>query len=71
MTTLGFKYSRMYGFSACIAHDGEFLFAEAEEHIGRINHAVDFICQGWLAPRAIFATDRLPCSVACGKENRW
>jgi len=71
MISLGFKYSRIHGSSACIARDGEFLFAMAEERVGRINHPVEFICRGWLAPCAIFATGRLPSSVARGKENRW
>ncbi len=71
MITLGFKYSRMRGSSACIPRDGEWLFAVVEERIGGINHAVDFICQGWLAPRAIFATVRLPCAAAREKEIRW
>jgi hypothetical protein len=71
MITLGFKHSRMHDSSACIARDGKFLFAVAEERIGGINNAVEFICRGWPAPRAIFATGRWPCSVARGKENRW
>jgi predicted NodU family carbamoyl transferase len=91
MITLGFNYSRMRDSSACIACDGEWLFAMAEESIGRINHDVgfrrlpiraspdfpkvrpgqlDFICRGWSAAPMIFATERLPCSVARGKENR-
>lgn len=91
MITLGFNYSRMRDASACIACDGEWLFAVAEERIGRINHDVgfrrlpiracpdfpkvrpgqlDFICRAWPAARTILATERLPCSVARGKENR-
>jgi predicted NodU family carbamoyl transferase len=70
MTTLGFRYSRVHGSSACIPRDGEWLFAVAEERIDRMNHAFDFTCQGWLARRAIFATVRLPCA-ASEKEIRW
>ena len=73
MITLGFNYSQMHDSSACIARDGELLFAVAEERISRIKHdagfphhairacldfakvrpdQLDFICQGWPAPRA-------------------
>ena len=78
MITLGFNYSQMHDSSACIARDGELLFAVAEERISRIKHdagfprlairacldfakvspdQLDFICQGWPAPSAVFATD--------------
>jgi carbamoyltransferase len=78
MITLGFNYSQMHDSSACIARDGELLFAVAEERISRIKHdagfprlairacldfakvlpdEIDFICQGWPAPSAVFATD--------------
>lgn len=78
MITLGFNYSQMHDSSACIARDGELLFAVAEERISRIKHdagfprqaisaclefakvrpgELDFICQGWPAPRKVFATD--------------
>jgi len=78
MIPLGFNYSQMHDSSACIARDGELLFAVAEERISRIKHdagfprlviracldfakvhpdQLDFICQGWLAPRAVFAAD--------------
>ncbi|MCU1343645.1 MAG: novN [Candidatus Acidoferrum typicum] len=78
MITLGFNYSQMHDSSACIARDGELLFAVAEERISRIKHdasfprlairacldfakvpanQLDFICQGWPAPRRMFATD--------------
>jgi carbamoyltransferase len=76
--TLGFNYSQMHDSSACIARDGELLFAVAEERISRIKHdagfpllairacldfakvdsgQLDFICQGWPAPRKVYATD--------------
>jgi predicted NodU family carbamoyl transferase len=91
MITLGFNYSQMHDSSACIARDGELLFAVAEERISRVKHdagfprhairacldfakvrpdQLDFICRGWPAARTIPATERLPCSVALGKENR-
>jgi carbamoyltransferase len=78
MITLGFNYSQMHDSSACIARDGELLFAVAEERISRIKHdagfprlairacldfakvgpdQLDFICQGWPAPRRSFTTD--------------
>jgi carbamoyltransferase len=76
--TIGFNYSQMHDSSACIARDGELLFAVAEERISRIKHdaafphrairacldfakvrpnQLDYICQGWPAPRSLFATD--------------
>jgi carbamoyltransferase len=42
MITLGFNYSRMHDSSACIARDGELLFAVAEERISRIKHDASF-----------------------------
>jgi carbamoyltransferase len=78
MITLGFNYSQMHDSSACIARDGELLFAVAEERISRVKHdagfprrairaclefakvhpdQLDFICQGWPAPRRLFAAD--------------
>jgi len=68
----------MHDSSACIARDGEVLFAVAEERLSRVKHdprfpslsiqacldfaavkpeEVDFICQGWSAPRAPFLHD--------------
>ncbi len=38
MITLGFNYSQMRDSSACIARDGELLYAVAEERISRIKH---------------------------------
>jgi carbamoyltransferase len=38
MISLGFNYSQMHDSSACIARDGELLFAVAEERISRIKH---------------------------------
>jgi carbamoyltransferase len=42
MITLGFNYSQMHDSSACIACDGELLFAVAEERISRIKHDAGF-----------------------------
>ena len=42
MITLGFNYSQMHDSSACIARDGELLFAVAEERISRIKHDACF-----------------------------
>jgi carbamoyltransferase len=42
MITLGFNYSKMHDSSACIASDGELLFAVAEERISRIKHDAGF-----------------------------
>jgi predicted NodU family carbamoyl transferase len=36
--SLGSNYSQMHDSSACIARDGELLFAVAEERISRIKH---------------------------------
>jgi carbamoyltransferase len=40
--TLGFNYSQMHDSSACIARDGELLYAVAEERISRIKHDARF-----------------------------
>jgi carbamoyltransferase len=40
--TIGFNYSQMHDSSACIARDGELLFAVAEERISRIKHDAGF-----------------------------
>jgi len=40
--TLGFNYSQMHDSSACIARDGDLLFAVAEERISRIKHDAGF-----------------------------
>jgi carbamoyltransferase len=40
--TLGFNYSQMHDSSACIARDGELLFAVAEERISRLKHDAGF-----------------------------
>jgi carbamoyltransferase len=40
--TLGYNYSQMHDSSACIARDGELLFAVAEERISRIKHDAGF-----------------------------
>ncbi len=42
MITLGFNYSQLHDSSACIARDGELLFAVAEERISRIKHDAGF-----------------------------
>ncbi len=42
MITLGINYSQMHDSSACIARDGELLFAVAEERISRIKHDPGF-----------------------------
>ena len=42
MISLGFNYSQMHDSSACIARDGELLFAVAEERISRIKHDAGF-----------------------------
>ena len=42
MITIGFNYSQMHDSSACIARDGELLFAVAEERISRIKHDAGF-----------------------------
>jgi carbamoyltransferase len=39
---IGFNYSQMHDSSACIARDGELLFAVAEERISRIKHDAGF-----------------------------
>jgi carbamoyltransferase len=40
--SLGFNYSQMHDSSACIARDGDLLFAVAEERISRIKHDAGF-----------------------------
>jgi carbamoyltransferase len=42
LITLGFNYSQMHDSSACIARDGELLFAVAEERISRSKHDAGF-----------------------------
>ncbi|HEX3377091.1 MAG TPA: carbamoyltransferase C-terminal domain-containing protein [Candidatus Acidoferrales bacterium] len=42
MITLGFNYSQMHDSSACIARDGELVYAVAEERISRIKHDAGF-----------------------------
>ncbi|HEV2197076.1 MAG TPA: carbamoyltransferase C-terminal domain-containing protein [Candidatus Acidoferrum sp.] len=42
MITLGINYSQMHDSSACIARDGELLFAVAEERISRTKHDARF-----------------------------
>src|SRR5208283_2388321 len=42
MITLGLNYSQMHDSSACIARDGELLFAVAEERISRLKHDARF-----------------------------
>ena len=42
MISLGFNYSQMHDSSACIARDGEVLFAVAEERLSRVKHDADF-----------------------------
>jgi carbamoyltransferase len=78
MISVGINYSQMHDSSACIARDGELLFAVAEERLSRVKHDarfpslsiqacmdfagvrprdVDFLCQGWAHPRALFLHD--------------
>ena len=42
MLTLGINYSQMHDSSACIARDGELLFAVAEERLSRVKHDARF-----------------------------
>jgi carbamoyltransferase len=42
MITMGINYSQMHDSSACIARDGELLFAVAEERISRLKHDASF-----------------------------
>ena len=42
MISIGFNYSQMHDSSACIARDGELLFAVAEERISRVKHDAGF-----------------------------
>src|SRR5271166_3524012 len=51
MITLGINYSQMHDSSACIARNGEVLFAVAEERLSRVKHDSRFPA---LAIRACF-----------------
>jgi carbamoyltransferase len=42
MIAFCFKYSQRHDSSACIARDGELLFAVAEERISRVKHDAGF-----------------------------
>ncbi|HYL46967.1 MAG TPA: carbamoyltransferase [Candidatus Limnocylindrales bacterium] len=42
MISLGINYSQMHDSSACIARDGEILFAVAEERLSRVKHDARF-----------------------------
>jgi carbamoyltransferase len=42
MLSLGINYSQMHDSSACIARDGEVLFAVAEERLSRVKHDAQF-----------------------------
>src|SRR5271155_2888939 len=42
MLTLGINYSQTHDSSACIVHDGELLFAVAEERLSRVKHDAGF-----------------------------
>lgn len=42
MITLGINYTKMHDSSACIARDGELLFAVAEERLSRVKHDAGF-----------------------------
>ena len=42
MISIGIKYSQMHDSSACIARDGEVLFAVAEERLSRVKHDARF-----------------------------
>jgi carbamoyltransferase len=42
MITLGISYTRMHDSSACVVHDGELLFAVAEERLSRLKHDARF-----------------------------
>jgi carbamoyltransferase len=42
VVTLGINYSQMHDSSACLARDGELLFAVAEERISRVKHDARF-----------------------------
>ena len=42
MLTLGINYSQMHDSSACIARNGEVVFAVAEERISRVKHDARF-----------------------------
>ena len=89
MISVGINYSQMHDSSACIARDGEVLFAVAEERLSRIKHdasfpalsiraclefaairseQIDFVCQSWSRPRAMFLHDL--GSLAAGHQPR-
>lgn len=51
MVSIGINYSQMHDSSACIARDGEILFAVAEERLSRVKHDASFPA---LAIRACF-----------------
>jgi len=42
MLSIGINYSQMHDSSACIARDGEVLFAVAEERLSRLKHDARF-----------------------------
>ena len=42
MISIGINYSQMHDSSACIARDGEVLFAVAEERLSRVKHDARF-----------------------------
>ena len=42
MLSIGINYSQMHDSSACIARDGEILFAVAEERLSRVKHDARF-----------------------------
>jgi carbamoyltransferase len=42
MISIGINYSQMHDSSACLVHDGELLFAVAEERISRLKHDAGF-----------------------------
>src|SRR5271163_2405384 len=42
MLSIGINYSQMHDYSACIARDGEVLFAVAEERLSRLKHDARF-----------------------------
>ena len=89
MISVGINYSQTHDSSACIARDGEVLFAVAEERLSRIKHdasfpalsiracleftairsdQIDFVCQSWSPPRAMFLHDL--ASLAAGRQPR-
>ena len=54
MISIGINYSQMHDSSACIARDGEVLFAVAEERLSRVKHDARFpalaIRRAWILP---------------------